>query len=309
MFNFLNYPAIRFKKPTAKTLGEFYDKIYDRFYTQEQYGMIMKDDYNRALSVGDAETMQAIEKCGGEVYYIDDIIDLLIDKFTLSQCNVEKLEYYRALILKYAKYIKDIQIDYEKGVIKFKTVKGNFTALKLTSAYPEMKMFDILETEKRYSRCHTDSVDLSVLLKNRNKVATGYVSTFSEFSRFLHSWVELNIDGKPCVIDTTRNLLMDRKGYYFIRNITGPVYKISDKIIEKEKSIYDSLSNSNGWLFKLYLSNRPQALQVYKILQQEKQKDPLYKAAKNMAESFERMQRQEKKSKKKNNSTSESSKY
>ena len=101
---------------------------------------------------------------------------------------------------------------------------------------------------------------------------------------------------------------MERKGYYYIRNIRGPVYKISNTTITKEEHIFWELQKKYPWLIKLYLANRHQALQVYKMIEEEKRADPLYAAAKNIADGFARLQKQEQKNKKKNNFTSEKSK-
>ena len=294
-FNFLNFPVIRFTRPTAETLDSFYALIYKKFKTDEDTGNDWKEQCMDALEANDAAKIKELEKQGGKIIFIDDIIDILIDNYTRNDSNLD-FEYFKNLVLKNPKYIKDIEFKDNPKQIVFTSTEGVFRASKLSDIFPVFKDFPNIENADRHGKCHQDSMVVSEALQDDNKVATGYIYTFGEGEKALHSWVEVTIDGKPFVVDTTRNLLMPRKFYYMIRNINGPVYKISKRTLEREKQIFDFLHMENEWLIKLYLSNRHQALQLYKVLQQtkeqEKMQDPLYAAAKNMSEGFNRMERE-----------------
>ena len=308
MINFLNYPAVRFKRASMKTISTICDAAYDKFKVQEDIGGEWKDACMQAIEENNNEEFVRLQKQGGRILITDDMMDILLDHFTFAEPDREVVEDFRNMILKHAGYIKDIVVDYDAGCVTIKTKTGTFKAYKLTQVFEDMKLFPDIETEQRHQRCHIDSVELAKGLKDKTRVATGYAYTFGKGDKFLHSWVEIYLQNKPFVIDTTRNLLMERKGYYYIRNIRGPVYKISNTTITKEEHIFWELQKKYPWLIKLYLANRHQALQVYKMIEEEKRADPLYAAAKNMADGFARLQKQEQKNKKKNNFTSEKSK-
>lgn len=205
---------------------------------------------------------------GGKIYFIGDVIDILLDKFTLKEgLTDEEFEEYRRMLLK-SKQIIDVEYRKNPLQIVFKTIVGEFKASKLSDIFPIFKKIPVIETRERHGCCHTDAIAVSTAIDDKNKVATGYYCTFGEGAKYLHSWVEIKLDSRIFVIDTTRNLLMPKKGYYFVRNIDGPVYKISSETLKKEEDIRDFLCEENEWLNKLYLSNRHQAKKVYKIIKQ-----------------------------------------
>lgn len=296
--NFLNYPVIRFKKSSMKNLQTFYETIYQKFKTDEDEGEKWKDKCYEALIDGDDKKLEELKKERGRVLFVDEVIDILIDNFTKEGgISEEEKQSHRETILK-SKYIKDIEYKENPAQIVFHTKIGTFKASKLSDVFPIFKKFPGIETDERHGTCHSSAIDVSTTISDKNKVATGYFYTFGEGCKYLHSWIELKIGTRMFVIDTTRNLLMPRKGYYYIRNITGPVYKISSKTLKKEEYIRDKLCGANEWLNKLYLSNRHQAKAVYKMIideeERKKLEDPLYVAAKHFHDSMIAAQKKEK---------------
>ncbi len=98
--NFLNFPAIRFKRSSMKNLDVFYNVIYQKFKTEEDEGEKWKDECYQALIDNDEERIRELEK-KGKITFIGDVIDILLDRFTLSEgLNDEQLEEYRQTILK-----------------------------------------------------------------------------------------------------------------------------------------------------------------------------------------------------------------
>lgn len=302
--NFLNLPAVRFKRPNAKNLESFYADVFKEFSTMQDEGEKWKDEAYDALIADDKEKLAKLSKEGGKIIFIDDAIDVLIDQYMMAGgISEEEAESHKATILK-GGYIKDIEFKHNPEQIVFKSKIGTFKASKLSDIFPVFKNIPQLETSERHGKCHMASIDLSINISNKNKVATGYFYTFGEGCKYLHSWIEFKMDGRDFVIDTTRNLLMPKKFYYYIRNITGPVYKISSETLQKEEDIFDYLISHNEWLSKLYLSNRHQALQVYRILKREEERkrnaDPLYVAAKHFRESMVKAQNKKMQRNKKN---------
>lgn len=301
--NFLNLPAVRFKRPNANNLESFFADIFKKFSTEQDAGEKWKDDAFKALIEDDKEKIAKLEKEGGKIIFTDEVIDILIDKYMLEGgISEDEAEFHKGNILK-GGYIQDIEFKHNPEQIVFKTKFGTFKASKLSDVFPIFKQIPQLQTTERHGKCHMASIDLLRSIENKNKVATGFMYTFGEGCKYLHSWIEFKLDGRDFVIDATRNLLMPKKFYYYIRNIKGPVYKISSETIIKEEQIFDYLISHNEWLSKLYLSNRHQALQVYKILkaeeEREKMKDPLYQAAKHFRESMIAADKRDKGSKKK----------
>lgn len=304
--NFLNFPAIRFKRPNPENLESFYADIFKKFGTDEDAGQEWEQKAYDALIKDDKEEIKRLEKEGGRIIFTDEVIDILIDKYMLDGgISDEEAESHKQTILK-GGYIKDIEFKHNPEQIVFKSKIGTFRASKFSDIFPIFKKIPEFGTTDRHSKCHSASIELSTIISNKNRVATGYAYTFGEGSKFLHSWVEVKLDGRMFVIDTTRNLLIPRKFYYYIRNIRGPVYKISSETLIKDETMRDELNAENEWLNKLYLSNRHQAIQVYKLIVAErdrkKMEDPLYVAAKHFRESMVKAQKKEEKQKKKSKS-------
>lgn len=286
-FQFINFPAIRFKRPTAETLDEFSRVVVDKFDHQEDLGQAWRSACWNAFLNGDNDKLQELQREHGAFYVSDRLLDFLIDEFTLkdgtkSQMTMENIA---DDIVKYSKFYKFISFDFEKGQIIIRTTKGTFKANKLTKVFPKLlEKTDYLETDQRHQHCHVDAISLLKNLEDKCVLATGYVTDSGKFAKYLHSWIEIDIHGEPFVIDTTRNLLMRKRGYYMIYNIDGPVHKISKKAFLKDEPKLKRLTDYNDWFSKLYLANRRQALEVSDILkdleEKRKMEDPLYQAAK-----------------------------
>ena len=290
---FVNFPVIRFKRPTAETLGEFSRLVEDKFDKQEELGQEWRSECWNAFLNGDGEKLKELQQQKGTFYASDRLLDFLIDEFTLKESNLSPdiLESIANDIVKYSKFYKSISFDFDRCQIIIKTKSGTFKANKLTKVFPVLaEKTDYLETSQRHQNCHVDCISLLKNLEDKCKIATGYVTDSGKFAKYLHSWIELDIHGEPFVIDTTRNLLMRKRGYYMVHNIDGAVYKISKKTFLKDEQKLSVLTHYNDWFSKLYLANRHQAMQVYDILVQleekRKQEDPLYREAKHFHDSM-----------------------
>ena len=269
--NFFNFPTIKFKRPTEETLESFYEKLYEVFRLREMAGEDLKINLLQAIKKDEAELIKSAKKEVGKVYLYNEMIDALIDRFTLAESiDEEEFTRFKQMILE-GGFIQDIELLRDSSQLLFKSNIGEFKASKLTDIFTCFKnpLVDF-ESDERHGRCHWLSIDFSKVIENENKVATGYVCTFAKKCKYLHSWIEVDIDSKPFVIDLTRNLLIPKKAYYYIMNISFPVYKISRETLIKDESIIESLTKENRWLSKLYLTNRHQAYQVYDILQSKK---------------------------------------
>ena len=129
---FLNLPAVRFKRPTAKTLNSFYADIFKKFSTDEDDGKKWQDEAYDALIADDKEKIKKLEKQGGKIIFTDEVIDILIDNYMMADGIMEEeAEFHKNNILK-GGYIKDIIFKHNPEQIVFKTKLGTFKASKLS---------------------------------------------------------------------------------------------------------------------------------------------------------------------------------
>lgn len=297
MFNFINYPVVRFKK--AHLNKEY---IYKYFITDEQENNAWRDsiiDAVRESDIGKANKLLAGAKISLNNYMLRD----LFTKFTYDEPNMEFIEkILKDLIKGNPKTYKTVEMDSDKIIIE--SAEGMIIAAKLTSYFPAFK--DILPdigNEKRVGKCHTYAIKTAISwnLPIPIKVATGYIKPFSNKDKILHTWLEIVDENKNYVLDPSRNLLMNKKAYYINNAVSSSVYKISKETIRQEEDIIYDMARYGSGLSKLYFANRNQALAIYKQLLKEEQKereaDPLYQAAKTMSEGFKRKEELEKKRK------------
>jgi hypothetical protein len=122
--------------------------------------------------------------------------------------------------LKESEFVKEINI-LEDGSIIILTKNGlpDISFGKLSDIFPKLKDNKKLGNFGRRRHCHTKSKEISTRLEFPNVVVTGYAYSISTGDRILHSWVEFNKDGKDWVIDYTMNVMMEKKGYYYLRHI------------------------------------------------------------------------------------------
>jgi len=82
---------------------------------------------------------------------------------------------------------------------------------------------EIEDMELRQSRCHEYSIQAAKLLRKvfdtTGYVVTGYPHYYVPANKYLHSWVELNINGKDYVLDFTRNAMIDKASFYRLHHI------------------------------------------------------------------------------------------
>ncbi len=260
---FVNFPTVRFKRPTEKTLSDFYELIYSRFHDYEQETQKWQNACYEVLM--DHEELKKLEAQGGRVTLLFDFINIMIDSYTRTDATAD-IHFYRELLLR-NEYFKDVVFEENPRRIVIKTKDKDYKIGMLTEMCPYFKRFPNIETSKRHGGCHAGSMAVARRSEDKCKVATGYVSSFGEGAKFLHSWVEIDDGGDDLlIIDVTKNAIMRKKTYYLFYNISGAVHKISSETIKADVDMIDALETANPYLIKLYLSNRSRAKQVYKII-------------------------------------------
>lgn len=296
LLSFINYPAVRFKR--SHLTREF---LYKFFITDENEREVWKSKIFDAMSAGDAAKANELLD-GAKVSFSDYMLIQQISALTYDDYNLEQVKKQLESITG-NKYLKSFSIDDDQIFVD--TAIGPISAVRLTSAFPEFKnILPKIGTRERLGKCHTyaNKIALKWFTNFPYRIATGYINPFTNRDRILHSWIEFKDDGQEYVIDASRNLLMNKSGYYQLLNVTGSVYKITPQTVRREQPILKYLAKRDAGYSKLYLANRHQAIAVYKKLRKEEEEenelDPLYQAAKTMSEGFKKREKQRQKGKK-----------
>jgi hypothetical protein len=187
-----------------------------------------------------------------------------IDRFTDESISNEEIDGWINYTLENNK-MDLLSITYsDRNKINFILFNKTISAEKLSSKYPKIAKFfpEIQKLDTRKGKCHFASIVLAKGLEDSAKVVTGSVYTTTPSFRFLHSWVEEEIDDKTYCYDYTFNISMLKEDYY--RLLHAKVFeKISWQQIEQdEKSIIKLVATNPIIYSKLYLTSRDEALKV-----------------------------------------------
>ena len=106
---------------------------------------------------------------------------------------------------------------------KYLTIKiKDYTIEVKTFSKRNPRAIDVLpdiESIERNGTCYIKAYQICLGFKGSAKVVTGYNYGYTDKSKFLHSWVEVTIDGEEFVIDGTLNAIFNKEGYYKLRKI------------------------------------------------------------------------------------------
>ena len=200
-----------------------------------------------------------------------ELLHGLVNIFSLSDVSDNDFDDLTDYVLKSQKYfIRDIKRE-NRDVLLVTLRKGNKTLQfqTITSLYPDIdKFMPDLKTPKRERKCHKLSRNLAIQhhLENINaEVVTGVVNRLSPKFKYLHSWVEIEVDGEKIALDPTENIILakeDYDKYYCVQELE----RISGKTLYDEKVIFLDLITKDCAYSKLYLCSHAEALQAWKDL-------------------------------------------
>ena len=205
------------------------------------------------------ETASFATKSAKKLYIIEYKICHAIYNFTKKDLtDLEKQELLNVLKL-YNLY--DFNFEYTSSALNIQTSEGNIKVKKLTDLIPGLSDADPdIETDERQSQCHFKSIELSNIIKNPHNVVTGFIHGTSDFSKFLHTWIEIFLSGSWYVFDYTLNACINKEGYYFIRH-AEPLSVISKENIAKEYPLLcGEMSDSTKFNIKEYLLFRDEII-------------------------------------------------
>lgn len=220
----------------------------------KSYNELFRNRFHRSTEID--EKFINIYKTKGlkeAIEYLKDIgaTKLDMDNYTIklrisdwtknSLSNDEKIQLLSKL--KFLEdYVLDIDIinneEFNLPQVVIKTSKGMIMAIQLSSLIPIVKKkFPYIESDERFGKCYDFAYHISLGLGIPNKVVTGYIYGYSDKSKFLHSWVEVTINGKEYVIDGTLNAIINKEGYYLMQH-AQPITKISSITFKEDIKNY-----------------------------------------------------------------------
>ena len=221
----------------------------------------MSNDWDNKIfkyhELGDYKKLEEHIETAKELYLDERQICTAINAFTLkTESRNEKIRLLKGL--KKADFVKDLKATESSLIIRLKN--GEIRAYKLTGIIPALKKEDEdIETERRIGKCHEKSIKISNSMEIPNEVVTGFVFGYSDKSKYLHSWVELNYEGNDMVIDYTLNVFMNKEGYYLMQHAI-PLSRISNKNIKNDLKIFNKFDGLGNFNIKEYLLFRDELI-------------------------------------------------
>lgn len=184
----------------------------------------------------------------------DYMITYKISEFTKSCYNEEEKEDLINSLNKLNDYVTSAKVQYN-DVLKLpeaviETTKGKIRAIQFSKLSKEVKeVIPCIEDDGRFGKCFDWAYYICLNLGIPNDIVTGYVYGYTDKSKFLHSWIETTYKGEEWVIDGTINTIINKEGYYLIKN-AQVLNRISNKTFVEDIDLY--LSKIKGIQLEVY---------------------------------------------------------
>ena len=157
------------------------------------------------------------------------------------------------------KFIKNASIGFNEH-FKLKealieTTEETIKVMQFSSLKSTIKeLLPEIDTDDRIKKCFNYAYEISRNIGVKNEIVTGYIYGYTDISKFLHSWVEINYKGQDYVIDGTLNAIINKEGYYALRH-AEPITKISNETLEIDIKNYLSKVGTFGLPDYLFFRN------------------------------------------------------
>jgi len=166
----------------------------------------------------------------------------------------DKVKLMQLKNLKNLPEVSDINVDGNTLTI----TKEDGTILRSTILSKTFGWFntdELLETSSRSKLSHHKAIMVAKRLPFESQVVTGRVAGLTTKSKYLHSWVEAIVDGKSVVIDYTMNSIMNKSGYYALRQASS-ISRIDSYDLKRDEELTAPLRESKQLSLKEYLIYR-----------------------------------------------------
>ena len=216
--------------------NEFYgdtNRNYDWLFVKpEQRAKELQKEISEIIATNNNEegpVKRELAELGKGVEYYDDsyLSDLISFIFSKENADIkgDVIEFIKTF--PYVKNISEsgqfIQIETNDGIIECASISdlirnsGKASGEDRQSKAIEMFCRSIECIQSRQSNCHDFSITASEIFhydfSKENQIVTGYPRYYVPENKYLHSWVELTIQGKEYVLDFTKNTIMDKQSY------------------------------------------------------------------------------------------------
>lgn len=266
-------------------------------YTNKNFGLLFKKAEWRAAQL-DKDIKTIIQEYGDDVDKIkSEIVSLtngkefyddteILDMISILNSLDGKLwgEDFIQYIKNYP-YVVDVQIvdnqdSASKKFSRISTVYGDIEFIPVSDLLRQSEQFSpyneqdalnrycdkVEDITSRNGNCHELSIEALKLFCERfntkSNIVTGDVCYYSDKNKYMHSWLEFDVAGKECVLDSTKNIIIDKPSYYRLLHI-NEIYSVisSDDIIEDDIK-YGKLLNELD--YKTYLTSRDEIIRDLK---------------------------------------------
>ena len=208
-----------------------------------------------------------------------DYINTFINYFTChNDCNDNALQHIEETILKRSNKIESF--DYEDRdhctirlkngrKIYFQTITSSFD--NILEDIPDLLSHD------RDHKCHTRSLALVNIIAQDCSCVTEIIYPLTPKAKWLHSWVEIDLNGKTYCMDNNKNAVLLKDDYYYLMH-AKPMERITQSTIINEldmiKYFNDHTSRETPYI-KLYCACHDEAVAKYKkIIGSQKDSQP-----------------------------------
>ena len=153
------------------------------------------------------------------IKYLKDIGATRLDmesyniKYRISEWTKDKLSDQEKIaflneLMGFKDYVKKVKIarneKFNLPEVFIETIEGDIRAIQFSDYVPDVKeIFPFIEKDERHGNCYDFAYDISLNLGVPNHIVTGYIYGYSDKAKFLHSWVEVVLNGEEYVIDGT----------------------------------------------------------------------------------------------------------
>ena len=226
------------------------------FIYPEDEGMNWRNMFFELGKKGDKDSLTKMFDDANELYFEESKILEALSNFTKDLPIDEKTK-----LLKNLSKDDNYNVEIHKSHIRIESDNIKIDALTLSDVFEELKtIYPEIETKQRFGNCHIRSIEISFLIKDPNKVVTGFIYDISDKIKFLHSWVETSINNTDVVIDFTMNIIINKNAYYKLQH-AEPLNSISDKDLIKDNDFIHFFSqNVNSVNIKEYLLFRDEII-------------------------------------------------
>lgn len=197
-----------------------------------------------------------------KIAYLENNIVGLLDRFTDDNISDEEVDEVKNKIIRDFYEITDIFYS-DRNTINIHLKDRSIIVNRMSFIYPKIAEYhpDILTTDTRVGKCHLMAMTIARGLSEEAVIATGSMFTVTPRAKYLHSWIEEEINNETYCHDFTANISLKKEDYYNLFHIE-PYEKITAKQFKEDQPSLLKLVVKNPIYTKLYLSSRDEAINI-----------------------------------------------